>query len=313
MDIYWVKDKQRCGPATVPDVISLVQMGELSTDTLGWHSGCDKWVPLRELPALADFLGDLHNKSKAADDVATPNLPPEPSANDTPARPLQIEITLPKSQAEGLKNVVSLPLPWARLAARLIDSALYAALASATIYLLEVSFTDMLLPLFWAPMIILEALCLHYKGTTPGKAIMGITISSFGVGHPLTLGRALFRSISVNLIGMGCYLFPICLVTMTLSYFLLNKRGITMWDAQCFTLPLQRRRAGLRHYAIAIILIYMAMQATGYALMMTPGTIEMIEKTSPETAASIRELMPNIPATPGAKGQKDALPPQPLE
>lgn len=30
MDIYWIADKKKCGPATVPDVISLVQMGELT-------------------------------------------------------------------------------------------------------------------------------------------------------------------------------------------------------------------------------------------------------------------------------------------
>ncbi len=56
MDIYWIKDKSQCGPSTVPDVISLLQMGELTPETLGWHAGCKKWLPLRELPALADFL-----------------------------------------------------------------------------------------------------------------------------------------------------------------------------------------------------------------------------------------------------------------
>ena len=56
MDIYWIADKRQCGPATVPDVLSLVQMGELSPDTRGWHAGCENWMPLRELPALADFM-----------------------------------------------------------------------------------------------------------------------------------------------------------------------------------------------------------------------------------------------------------------
>lgn len=56
MDIYWIKDKQRRGPATVPDILSLVQSGELTPDTLGWHAGCTGWQPLRELPALCDFL-----------------------------------------------------------------------------------------------------------------------------------------------------------------------------------------------------------------------------------------------------------------
>lgn len=67
MDIYWIKDKHRCGPATVPDVISLVQMGDITPDTLGWHAGCKSWMPLRRLPALADFLDELQ-ETPATDD-----------------------------------------------------------------------------------------------------------------------------------------------------------------------------------------------------------------------------------------------------
>lgn len=309
MDIYWIKDKQQRGPATVPDVIALVQMGELTPDTLGWHAGCKGWAPLRELPALTDFLGELHNKSKGQDNpqepVITPSSP-QPQA-------LQIELTLQKQQAEGLQGVVSLPRPLTRLAARLIDSSLYAALAAGVICYTGMSFTDMLLPLFWAPMIVAEALFLYFKGATPGKMLMGITLSSFGSGQPMTFSRAFFRSLSVNLIGMGCYLFPVCLVTMGISYFLLNRRGITMWDAQSFTLPLQRRRAGLRHFALAFIIIYAAMQLTGYALLMTPGTIEMIEKTMPEAATSIRSSFPNLPPPPPGTEPATKQAPQPLQ
>ncbi|HIX20727.1 MAG TPA: DUF4339 domain-containing protein, partial [Candidatus Akkermansia intestinigallinarum] len=69
MDIYWIKDKRRCGPATVPDVISLVQMGEISPDTKGWHAGCKQWMPLRELPALSDFLNELEERSAQPEDA----------------------------------------------------------------------------------------------------------------------------------------------------------------------------------------------------------------------------------------------------
>ena len=73
MDIYWIADKRQCGPATVPDVLSLVQMGELSPDTRGWHAGCENWMPLRELPALADFL-----KEKEEEPQQQEELPPVP-------------------------------------------------------------------------------------------------------------------------------------------------------------------------------------------------------------------------------------------
>ena len=74
MDIYWIADKKQCGPATVPDVLSLVQMGELTPDTRGWHAGCEKWMPLRELPALADFLEEKPEPEPAEE------LPPVPDS-----------------------------------------------------------------------------------------------------------------------------------------------------------------------------------------------------------------------------------------
>lgn len=82
MDIYWIKDKHRCGPATVPDVISLVQMGEISPDTPGWHAGCKGWMPLRSLPALSDFLDELREPS-ADEHRDSEDSPEEDEARDS--------------------------------------------------------------------------------------------------------------------------------------------------------------------------------------------------------------------------------------
>ncbi|MBQ2380595.1 MAG: DUF4339 domain-containing protein [Akkermansia sp.] len=320
MDIYWIKDKKQHGPATVPDVISLVQMGELTPDTLGWHAGCNGWKPLRELPALVDFLGELHNKSKGAE----PELPPIPQSPEKPQQPEeeteqpgpqpQIELTMHASQAANEDTPISLPLPRTRLIARLIDSALYSALAAPVLYLLQIPFTDLLLPLFWAPMVLIEAALLTWRGTTPGKWFMGIAVSSFSPGGaPLTFGRAFFRSLSVNVMGMGCYLFPIGVITILIGYFTLTKRGITMWDAQCFTLPLQRRSTGFRHIFLASLIIYFALQITGNALIRTPGAIDLIERTTPEMARSLREMMPDLPSTAPKEGTAAPATPQPLQ
>lgn len=86
MDIYWIKDKHRCGPATVPDVISLVQMGDISPDTLGWHAGCKSWMPLRRLPALADFLDELQEAPAAEaedENFERENAEEEPEGSET--------------------------------------------------------------------------------------------------------------------------------------------------------------------------------------------------------------------------------------
>ena len=201
MDIYWIKNKQRQGPATVPDIIALVQMGELTPDTPGWHAGCSNWLPLKELPALVDFLGELKNKSKNSAPESA-NLPPLPPQTTEPtqaaAPPPSIDITIAGVPKNGITGPVSLPAPWARLAARLVDSSLYAAIAMGLLSLTGISYNDIIMPLFWLPMIFLEALMLWRKGTTPGKAIMGITVS--------TIGTAAFPSI-LSAWGATCSLF----------------------------------------------------------------------------------------------------------
>ncbi len=316
MDIYWIKDKQRRGPATVPDVLSLVQMGELTPDTPGWHAGCDGWKPLKELPALVDFLGDLKDKSKTAQSEAPESeinqLPPLPQQSTTSAPAPGISLTVPQSTAALISGEVTLPRPATRLAARLIDCSLYAAIASATINLLGLEYSDLLMMLFWLPMIPLEALVISILGTTPGKRLMGITLSTFGPGQQMSFGRALFRSISANLVGMGCFLFPICLVTMLISYFMLTRRGLTMWDAQTLTLPLQIRKPRILHYLVSFFVIYFMAQVAAFNLVSMPGAIEVIERTSPETARSLREMMPELSGAKSSSESAQPSTPQPL-
>lgn len=289
MDIYWIQDNQRRGPATVPDVIALVQMGELSPETRGWHEGCTDWRPLRELPALADFLGKAESSAKEM--AALPPLPP-PTAQNT----LDININQPNNRKLN-PGEICLPPPWARLAARLVDSSLYAAIAMALLSLTGLSFSDMLFPLFWLPMVLLEAFILSRSGTTPGKRLMGIAMSTIGSGQPLTFRRALIRSFSVNIMGMGCYLFPICAITIGMSYFLLYRRGITIWDAQCLTLPVQIRKTGIGYYLAAVFIMYAMAQVAAFSMLRMPGTIDAVEQISPDTASQLRELMPDLPGS----------------
>ncbi len=316
MDIYWIKDKQRRGPASVPDVVSLVQMGELTPDTLGWHAGCNGWQPLKELPALVDFLGDLKDKSKTSSpetpESGIKELPPIPQQPSTAAPVTSISLTVPPSKAALINGEVTLPRPATRLAARLIDCSLYAALASVAINLLGLEYSDLLMMLFWLPLIPLEAVILSQFGATPGKAIMGITLSTFGPGQQMSFGRAIFRSISVNLIGMGCFLFPICLVTMLISYFMLTRRGLTMWDAQTLTLPLQIRKPRILHYLVSFFIIYFMAQIAAFNLVSMPGAIEVIERTSPETARSLREMMPELSGAKSSSESAQPSTPQPL-
>ncbi len=286
MDIYWIQDKQRRGPATVPDVISLVQMGELTPETLGWHAGCPQWMPLRELPALADFLGQNNhdNGENETSDNGTAPVPPSPDkAPDTAP-------TTPVILAVGVA-----PSPMARLMARLLDTSLYCVLALGLIRLSGAAYDSALLPgtpLFWLPMLLLEALFLSKWGTTPGKRLMGINLLPHRQTVPLTFGRALHRSFLVFFLGVGMYIFPLSLLMAAFTAWRLKHSPITLWDARTRTIPVQTRPTTPARILTAIIIVYLAMNAAGYLLQpWMPDMLQEMEQSSPETAKTLRSFM----------------------
>ncbi len=284
MDIYWIIGKKQCGPATVPDVISLVQMEELTPDSLGWHAGCEHWMPLRELPALADFLQERPAQESQDD------LPPVPGegepAVETPAKAPD----LPHGAVR-----VYLPSPGVRLLARLVDMALYVTLLFGVIYVREIPFNASLLPsspLAWIAFVLLEACLLRALGTTPGKALLGIHVRSVD-GSELGFGRAFARSCLVFLGGVGMMVSLLPLFMMGYSWWVLRTRGITMWDARCTTLPLQMAPTRLARQLIALAVVFGCVQLTSYCMQpwFLP-MIETVEQQSPEAGQWMRQLLP---------------------
>lgn len=347
MDIYWIQNRQRRGPATVPDVISLVQMGEISPDTLGWHAGCQGWKPLRELPALSDFLNDLHNHSKGGEEEEAPEaVSPEPPVQEgqetAPGRetpppsfprqgmtpPAGDDAPLPPvpppspAMADGMLHKggqgqsLYLPRPAMRLIARLVDCGLYAALAMGLLYVFQAPFSEYLLPtnsLFWAPLILIEAYCLSRWRTTPGKFLLGISIRPFDKQQEWGFGRALSRSISVFILGMGMFLPLIAVIMMLLSYFFLTRKGICLWDARCLTLPTMQKPATPGRLVTGVILILFTFQLTSFFMQpWMPDMIQAIEQSSPETSQMLRKFLPEgaDAASQPPSGGKDV--PQPL-
>lgn len=284
MDIYWIADKKKCGPATVPDVLSLVQMGELSPDTRGWHAGCERWMPLRELPALADFLQE---REEPVAEEPEPGLPPVP-AEGPEAEPRPVGV--PENAVK-----VYLPSPAARLLARFVDMALYMALVFGVIYVRQIPFTSMLLPsspLVWMGFVLLETGLLSYLGTTPGKALLGIHVRCVGEGS-MTFGRSLSRSCLVFIGGVGMMVSLLPLFMMGYSWWTLRSRGITMWDARCSTLPLMFRPLAPLRMFVAVAVIFGCFNVT--SLCMQPWLDDMvvaIEQESPEAGRWMRSMLP---------------------
>ena len=284
MDIYWIADKKKCGPATVPDVLSLVQMGELTPDTRGWHAGCEKWMPLRELPALADFLEEKPEPEPAEE------LPPVPdsAAEERP----------PEIPAGAVR--VYLPSPATRLLARLVDMALFMALLFGVIYVREIPFIPSLLPsgpVVWIAFIALEAGLIYFLGTTPGKALLGIQVRPVGEA-PMTLGRSFARSCWVFLSGMGMMISILPLFMMGYSWWILRSRGITMWDARCGTLPLQFKPTTLLRQFMAVLVLFFCFHAFSYCIKpWMPAFVDAVEQQSPEAGKTLRKWMQVLPDT----------------
>lgn len=296
MDIYWIENGKRKGPVTVPDIISLVQMGELTPDTQGWHAGCAGWMPLRKLPALIDFLGHLESQSKAdkKEDPAPAEQAQSLPVGLPPIRPTNLSQDEANATTPRIVEVFPATAS-ARLMARLVDTALYAAAALGVAYALGLEYNNYYTPsapVFWLPMVVLEALFLSRIGTTPGKWLMGIRIASL-LGTPrISFGRALLRSALVFFLGTGLMMFPVGLVMMLFSYWSLRSRGISLWDARATTIPIQPTKSGAGRFAGAMITIYLALTAAGLFMQpWMPTMLDEIEKQSPDAARQLRELM----------------------
>lgn len=278
MNIYWIQNNRKCGPATVPDLLSLVKTDELTPDTLGWHAGCEGWKPLRELPALADFLR-----------APEPELPPIPEAG---------EATEEESAAAATVQTVYMPAPSCRLMARLIDVALFLLLVYAVMYFRKVPFSPDLMPsnlLLWLGFVALEALLLTVVGTTPGKAFFGIRLSSIETGQPTIpgFGRALQRSILVFIGGMGMMAPILPLLMGTWSWWQLRKHGITFWDARTGMVPTLKTPVGLGRMLIGLAVVIMVLDLVSVCMQpWMPDMVSFISSQSPEMGKMLQQMLP---------------------
>lgn len=278
MQIYWIKDRQRCGPAAIPDVLGMVQLGELTPDTLGWHSGCEKWLPLRELPALADYLNEKNDES--GDEPKPAAAPPR-----DPAAPI--------TSVDDFLHVV-LPDPSTRLLARLVDMAIYATLALGIMYTFRVPYSIAYMPgspIFWLPMLIIEALLLSSFRTTPGKRWMGIHFTA--VMRPIRPSNGLLRTGLMFVCGLGCMLGYVTLVTLVLSYISIKRRGLVMWDIASGTLPTQApQKPTVISRVAAVFFLLCAAQLCGRFMMpWMPDMIAELREYAPSMAQMFEQLM----------------------
>ncbi len=274
MQIYWQEDGKRRGPATVPDILSLIRLGELRWDTPGWHTGCQGWRPLRELPALVDF--------------APTQTPTDGSLGDSkPSAQGAVESEEPPTLVR-----VTLPSPLQRFFARIIDCSVYAVLVLGIMRAFGVPYHQFALPsspLFWLPFPLAEALMLRYMGCTPGKLWMRIHLLNAGKLHfSILLGR----SIHVFIFGMGLMVPLFMLVTLTFSYFDVRRIGLSWWDRRAGAVFASVSHHSLVYVLSAVIFVFLCTQMCCLFLSpWLPDMLEQLRQENPQLVEYIRDML----------------------
>lgn len=296
MDIYWIEDKKRKGPVTVPDIIARIQMGELEATTPAWHKGCSAWMPLRDLPAMADFRA-LFEVPLPQQNTEEENEPTEdkigelltPTDKETIQRTQEEKAQLPPIPVQMVKTA---PI-FSRFLARMTDYAIYATVTMGIIYLLKLQFNELLLPtnpIFWIPALLVEALLLSKYGNTPGKWLMGIKIQPLQHNmQRLSFPYALSRSFGVFIFGVGCFIHLLPIIMLTVAAINCNKGSLSLWDRRANTLPISVPYKTPSIF-ICIAIIFMAIQAVSY--FMIPWLPAMLEQVK-ENAPWVMEYLPS--------------------
>lgn len=99
-------------------------------------------------------------------------------------------------------------------------------------------------------LIFMEATILAYKGTTPGKWLLNIELTTEN-GEKLTFLKALLRSWLVIYKGLGLEIPFISLITMYVAHNKLTTEGVTSWDKK-LKLKIIHKKIGVTRIVIYI-------------------------------------------------------------
>lgn len=222
MRFYYISEGEKHGPVPAYALRELVRDGELQRDSLVWHEGMDKWLPLESVDAASVPDEEFGVKKDGPD--------PEPVVNVDEVAKGCVVMEVGKDSVVKHKTA---PIA-ARVMARWVDITFYHLLILLVVWPLPVSMLSLLdneWGLFFLVILMvgMETVALHLTGTTLGKRMMGIELVTLHPGR-FPLGRALRRSFEVFVFGCGM-LVPLLLVFCTVvNLWVLRKLGTTLWD-----------------------------------------------------------------------------------
>lgn len=283
MDFFLSLGGSQAGPFSIFKVGELLEGGEATVETLAWHRGMEEWRPIAEIPALdavRERVLAAKEDREGRENAPPPGPPPLPDRPRDPQAPDPFPRTpLPGTgvaPAQVLTRAAAIdpPRPFVRFFARMFDYTLISVLVfkfSAieivqphvgesvadfmTRYFAEMQKPEarqfaLILVFSLIGWHVFEAFLIHLTGTTIGKAIFGLRVTT-GDGERLSVLTSLGRSFYVYILGVGFYQFPFILIGMVFSIIRLLTSGACLWDQHLRT-RVEGRPLGVVRILLAI-------------------------------------------------------------
>ena len=265
MDIYWIQDHERKGPLPEVEVISMLEAGLIPENARAWHAGCPEWVCIRDLPALkgagAVSRGEGERRNREEEGLE--------NAGEEQAPALAADADCPQEEGgtaseEGAPLVV--PYAYVRFLGRMADIMMHMTLYLSVLRVSGLAFNPGFLPgsyeallYLCLPMVLVETAFLGTLGTTPGKAMLGVSVRDYRGGR-LSFPTAFRRSLFVMVLGLGCFAPSLMLLALFFSWWWVRRFGFTPWDRKLGTTDVLNDSLTLRKVVMTLVLVILCLQ-----------------------------------------------------
>lgn len=262
------------GPVKFEDLKQRLLDDTLSPDDLVWTAGMSQWTAVHDVPVLLALLQPPELPPPVLIDVP-PELP-EPKKTSRPERQGSFLVTEPQP-IETPAAMPELAGPWRRYFARWLDLAI---IGWPSIFILAVVFPafaqsvqkpngELIFGIVSLPTILfIEAVIFGFFGTTPGKALLGIEVTSLNY-KKIQIDHYIYRQIGVWFFGLGVGIFPVAIFTMAKQYSRLKSCRATGYDEGSYLVI--AKKIGIIRYVVAGLLFVVLIVSSAILGLATRG------------------------------------------
>jgi len=265
MEVWIIRDGEKIGPFHDFEIRTKIASREVTGDTVGWHEGLAAWKPLREIPVFEREFDEAPRPPKTEKLVPGYSPAPDgPPGSEPPPLPRKLHL-MRRFWARWLDMTFYCGIWW---------MGMWAAGQNIEGAMLNVG----VLFLQYVPWFVFETLLITYRGTTPGKWLLGLRVVNED-GSLLDLGAATKRSARILFTGVGFGFSWLAVFCQALSYFTTQRLGKPLWD---YTGGHRVEATELQPFRVAalVMLFYAGMHMK--LVVQTPVLLRFILKDKPE-------------------------------